>query len=52
MTDVERVSQALKERFKRTVGESAGEPFEKTGVKMPSDEVWNDYARAAIEALR
>lgn len=55
MTDtsmIEKVARALRDDFKLRISESAGEPFEATGVSVPADDVWARYARAAIAAMR
>lgn len=49
---VGRVAKALEASFKATVADSAEMPFEETGVFPPKPEVWQRYARAAIEAVR
>jgi hypothetical protein len=48
---VEKVSDALKRRFRNVVVEAGGivGPGE---VTMPSDDIWFGYARDAIEAMR
>jgi hypothetical protein len=49
---VERVAKALAAAFKARIAKSAGMPFEETGVVCPHDEIWTEYARAAITATR
>jgi len=51
-TMIERVSAALQARFRLVISEAAEKPFGATGVEMPGDEVWEGYARAAINAMR
>lgn len=46
-----RVAEQLKERFREKIEKSAEQPFEETGVVMPKDELWLDYARVAVEAM-
>ena len=52
MDMIETVRDALKRRFAETVAASADRPFPETGVTMPNDAVWEDYARAAVDAMR
>jgi hypothetical protein len=49
---VERVAEALAQSFRETVVKVSGDSWEQTGVTLPSKEVWERYARAAIEAMR
>lgn len=49
---LEKISKALQERFKKTVEGSSGEPFEKSGVKLPAKQIWDDYALAVLEAIK
>ena len=52
-----RVAAALEQTFKDRVAETASTPekaitFEETGVVAPGFDVWERYARTAIEAMR
>jgi hypothetical protein len=47
-----RVAAALEQAFKDRVAATAGQPFEATGVTAPGFDVWEAYARAAIDGLR
>lgn len=49
---VERVANALIERFKMRIAAHADAPFEQTKVEIPAREIWVDYAKAAIGAMR
>lgn len=49
---IDRVAAALEQCFKDRVAASAGQPFEATSVHVPGPDVWQAYARAAIEAMR
>lgn len=50
-TMIDRVAKALEQAFKDRVSASAGQPFDATGVIVPGAEVWQAYARAAVEAI-
>lgn len=49
---VERVRERLKWSFREAVEQNADMRFALTGVIMPTDAVWDRYAKAAIEAMR
>jgi len=49
---LETIADDLIARFKKRVETHAGMPFEQTGVSVPSRDIWLDYARAALEAMR
>lgn len=48
---VKHVAAALEKTFKARVSQSAGQPFDETGVTVPSAEVWNAYALSACAAI-
>lgn len=41
------IADAIKQRFKDRIAAKAGIPFDETGVTVPADDVWLDYANAA-----
>ena len=49
---IDRVAEALAQSFRDTVAKVSGQSWEETGVTLPSREVFERYARAAIEAMR
>lgn len=49
---VKHVADALAQSFRDTVARVSGESWEETGVTLPSKEVFERYARAAIAAMR
>jgi hypothetical protein len=52
MNMIEKVSSALRDEFKAKFELMTGLPFGDTGVLIPASEVWEGYARAAIEAMK
>lgn len=48
---IEQIAEAIKQRFKDRVSDHAQMPFDETGVTLPSDEVWRDYASAAAGVI-
>lgn len=51
MKRLEQIAQAIANRFKDRVSANAEMPFEETKVVLPNQEIWLDYARAAVEEL-
>lgn len=52
MTEQEqKIVDALKGRFIRTIEEGRGTSFKDSKVELPKDDVWLSYARAVIEIL-
>lgn len=49
---VDRVAEALAQSFRDTVARVSGTSWEETGVTLPSKEVFERYAGAAITAMR
>ena len=48
---IEIVANALSERFMKSIEASSGTDFAASGVALPSNKTWLEYAKAAIEAL-
>jgi len=51
-TMIEKVADALRNSFKETVAAGAERGFDQTGVLLPAQQVWERYARAAMDAIR
>lgn len=52
MSDVKTVIKtALIDAFKSKIAELSGNPFEKSGVTLPSDAVWENKAEYVFKAL-
>jgi len=58
-TMIERVAEGLRDRFRQRIeagharlNPDGAKPFNQIGVAMPSADIWKDYARAAMEAMR
>lgn len=49
---IDKVAEGLRQHFKDTVAKSADMPFEETKVTIPAKVIWEDYAKAAIKAMR
>lgn len=45
------IKDALKKSFMQAISDGADVPFAQTGVSMPSDKVWDRYARDVASAL-
>ena len=48
---IDDIAEAIKQRFKDRIAAIAGVPFEETGVTMPGDDLWRDYAKAAADEI-
>ncbi len=48
---IDRVATALEQAFKDRIAARAGQPFDVTGVISPGMNVWQAYARAAVETI-
>lgn len=51
MNMVERVRESMKARFIKKIEESSGLSFGESGVSIPNDGLWDEYARASIAAM-
>ena len=49
--EIERMAVAMQQSFKDRIAASAEMPFEKTGVSLPSLDIYRVYAVAARAAL-
>lgn len=49
---IERCAEALENRFKTIIAETAGMLFEETKVNLPNRKLWADYTVTIIKAMR